>query len=282
MDYRLLSRIYNCVKNGQVDSLRMYLEAYSPEDIRFDVQRTILHVAAFFNKPDIIQMSRNYGIVDNVQDMQGKTALLVAASKGHMRCVELLLTNDNIDIRDNRGMTPLLESYKNNHLAITSVLLRAGANYNHVANNSYRIPLGYVSRILPNARMPRRTPIVRPRERVRQSFTRVDIDNLFIRQAQRMITQEENRQREIDIFGSFVFEVPARPAVPLEPSAEMPAHFKNEFIEMAIALKKSCSICLEPFEKDKTVFTKCSHLLCSGCFQDSRLTKCPLCRIDIK
>jgi len=283
MDQRLLSRIYNCVKNGQVDSLRAHLQTHSPVNIRFDFGRTILHVAAFFNKPRIIEMMLDeYRIIDNLRDGQRKTAFIVAASKGHMRCLRLLQTRGNINFADERGMTPLLISYKNDHYEIANYLLRSGADYRYIARDGFRVPNEYVYRIMPHLR-PQPSPITRRRSIRRESSSRQAVDDVFARQAR--IQMDMTMAREILTAYSFGLSVPEPPvtaAVPLEPSAEMPVHFKNEFIEMAIALKKTCSICLEPFEKDKTVFTKCSHLLCSGCFQDPRLTKCPLCRIDIK
>ncbi len=50
----------------------------------------------------------------------------------------------------------------------------------------------------------------------------------------------------------------------------------TSYIEMLIETKKYCSICLEEFEKDKTVLLKCWHPVCLTC--NENIDKCPICR----
>ena len=57
-------------------------------------------------------------------------------------------------------------------------------------------------------------------------------------------------------------------------------HIKNEYIDMLVELKKTCNICLEPYEQNKVImFDKCQHTVCSNCFP--KLTICHMCREDI-
>ena len=258
------SELYNAIRNNNVRQVHRHIQLFS-RDTRFDMGRTMLHVAAFYNRHRIVDiLTGDYNITDNITDYQGKTALIVAAKKGYLNIVERLITDININLQDNRGMTPLLEAYKNNDLEMCKCLLRQGADYTKVSRDGFFIPNDIFWQL-------RGAQILRP----------ITVDVLFARQGQ--------IQRDITIARNTIItpqieytrtHVPTH--VPTDVPTDVPTHFKNEFIEMAIALKKTCSVCLECFEKDKTIFTTCSHLLCSSCFDDERITKCPLCRVDIK
>ena len=273
--------LYEYIRHGATSTVERELRFRSGEHILFNSGRNVMHVAAFFNRPEIISILKHgmARLINDVDD-RDRTPLMVAASKGHMRCVLLLTNPDVINKVDDMHMTALMHSIRNRNSYIAKYLLEQQADYTIVARNGYRVPLDTVYELVPRLR-PRQRQRQRPRQRPRPAISPI-VEDVFRRQ--------QERQAAITIIESFfpsemVFyppdtPTPEVPAVPLE--APVPTHFKNEFIEMAIALKKSCSICLEPFEKDKTVFTKCSHLLCSGCFEEPRVVKCPLCRIDIK
>jgi len=251
------SELYNSIRNNNVRQVHRHIQLFS-RDTRFNMGRTMLHVAAFYNRHRIVDiLTGDYNITDNITDYQGKTALIVAAKKGHLSIVQSLITDFNINLQDNRGMTPLLEAYKNHHLEICKCLIVLGADYTKVSRDGLFIP----NHILWQLRGEQ--ILLRP----------ITVDVLFARQGQ--------IQRDITIARNTII-TPQIEYTRTHVPTDVHTHFKNEFIEMAIALKKTCSVCLECFEKDKTIFTTCSHLLCSSCFEDERITKCPLCRVNIK
>jgi len=42
-----------------------------------------------------------------------------------------------------------------------------------------------------------------------------------------------------------------------------------------------CPVCLETLDPKQFTFTNCSHKMCSKCFADTRISKCPICREDM-
>lgn len=42
-----------------------------------------------------------------------------------------------------------------------------------------------------------------------------------------------------------------------------------------------CPVCLDTLNPNEFTFTKCSHKICSKCFSDTRISKCPICREDM-
>ena len=67
----------------------------------------------------------------------------------------------------------------------------------------------------------------------------------------------------------------------------IPTHIKNEFIEMATALKKTweCPICIEFIQPDNLEITPCGHYYCKGCLHTLKAQaepKCGLCRRKLK
>ena len=61
------------------------------------------------------------------------TALHCASSRGHVACVDVLLTSSaNVNSVDCSGCTPLFYAITRGHAHAVTSLLRCGANPNHV------------------------------------------------------------------------------------------------------------------------------------------------------
>jgi len=61
------------------------------------------------------------------------TALHCASSRGHVTCVDVLLTSSaNVNSVDCSGCTPLFYAITLGHALVVTSLLRSGANPNHV------------------------------------------------------------------------------------------------------------------------------------------------------
>lgn len=68
-----------------------------------------------------------------MRDLQGRTALHVAASEGRESCITLLLqSNVDIDQKDRKGRTALHLAALNGNCRIVELLLAKGANVNAI------------------------------------------------------------------------------------------------------------------------------------------------------
>ncbi|KAK0140185.1 Ankyrin repeat and SOCS box protein 3 [Merluccius polli] len=67
----------------------------------------------------------------NMKALKGQTALFLAAAKGHVDIVKLLVTaGANMNIKNASGLTPILAALSKNKPAVAKVLLRKGAEVN--------------------------------------------------------------------------------------------------------------------------------------------------------
>ena len=96
---------------------------------------------------DFVQRVINEGILDlNAQNKSGETALIFAASKGHLKIVALLLEK-NVDVNVvTKAGNALMEAAENGHLAVVEALVKAGGNVNlsnDPTNSGGKTPLWY-------------------------------------------------------------------------------------------------------------------------------------------
>jgi hypothetical protein len=268
--HHLNSEIYEIIRDGNINELRNRLNRTRRRQLQFSIRfnkaRTLLHVATYFNQIDIAEMLISvYCLKDDVKDADGRLALHVAAKKGYYECARRIINPESINAKDRYLVTPLLESYMNGHERITEYLLSFGADYTHTSpwlrdlnGIPISIPLIYAATHATFGLIDEVSSTPPSASYASDDEIGIIPLNEFIRR----VSEHENT------------------VVPLE--ATVPVHVQNEFIEMAILLKKTCPVCLECFQTDHTVFTKCSHVLCSGCFKNDKLLTCPLCRTDIK
>lgn len=96
-------------------------------------------VLAIATKNNFIEVVRTLvkACVDiNLQDVQGETALHVAARYGHVECAQILLEGSDAQKADTElreatyGWTPLLVASVDGHLSIVELLIEAGADLN--------------------------------------------------------------------------------------------------------------------------------------------------------
>ncbi|KKO99367.1 hypothetical protein THAR02_08530 [Trichoderma harzianum] len=110
-------------------------------DLPYDVIRkdrlpvygmTSLHLAACFGIEKTVRALLKEQIDVNVKDEKGSTPLSWSACNGHEAVVELLLAMPSIDIHTtgSDGNAPLYEAAENGYIAVVKLLLVAGANPN--------------------------------------------------------------------------------------------------------------------------------------------------------
>mmetsp|Transcript_5790 Transcript_5790/g.16266 ORF Transcript_5790/g.16266 Transcript_5790/m.16266 type:complete len:435 (+) Transcript_5790:177-1481(+) len=90
---------------------------------------TPLHKAVENNKEDLVKWLLDEGVMPNVKDNHGVTPLHVAAIKGHIKLVELLLDSDSSikKVTDANGDTAVHWASTKGHLEIVELLLSQGS-----------------------------------------------------------------------------------------------------------------------------------------------------------
>lgn len=133
------------------------------------VGRPLLHIAAEFGHAPIINLLiKDHKAHVNGKDEDGNTPLHIAALRGHLDVVKMLVENDaRIDSRDHDGQTPLFKTMKYAEYRIAEYLIECGANVN-LTDKAKTSPLIYAIR----RRDPRMTKLLleyRAVPRIRES-----------------------------------------------------------------------------------------------------------------
>ncbi|GMT18989.1 hypothetical protein PFISCL1PPCAC_10286 [Pristionchus fissidentatus] len=97
--------------------------------------RACIHLAAYHGDECIETIARYADQID-LQDSDGRTPLMLAASQGQMDSVQMLVSRGaDIDAIDEQGRTALMLGAIHGHLAIVDLLLSMGADEGHKDND---------------------------------------------------------------------------------------------------------------------------------------------------
>lgn len=225
---------------------------------------TLLHIAIRYKMGDVVSALLNVlNASVTIQNYKGETAFFNACERGLIYFVKMFLRwrqnySTYIDIANNDGMTPLLIAHYWLNKPICEHLILNGADLNRISRNgffienahfTYRRSIALFNRnrdATPIRNFESPQPFVTVRRRI--GFTP------FASQSSSSVEEEDK-----------------------EIVKETSSHLKNEYVDMLIELKKSCSICFEPYEKEKVVILKnCEHTVCTLCFP--KLKNCHMCR----
>ena len=92
---------------------------------------TLLHMAAYYNRPELTQVLLDAGANHSAQDKKGRTPLQWAIVRGHLDVVYLLINRGaNPNIVDKIDNTPLREAIAWGYIDVVKALLDAGADPN--------------------------------------------------------------------------------------------------------------------------------------------------------
>mmetsp|Transcript_39623 Transcript_39623/g.55027 ORF Transcript_39623/g.55027 Transcript_39623/m.55027 type:complete len:216 (-) Transcript_39623:227-874(-) len=135
-DERGATPLHYAAKAGRVDSINFLIQHLADCQRGCQLGRTPLHYAARHNQAEAAEALCTQGLsrglkVDSL-DKSEWSALHIAAEKGHLGVVEVLLThgaNYNLPIKGN-GWTPLLLAADNAHVQTVERLVKVGANKN--------------------------------------------------------------------------------------------------------------------------------------------------------
>lgn len=249
--------ITNNVRNGTIDIDSQFSKANGD---------TMLHLAIKSRKWTVVTLLLNVlNASINIRNYKGETAFFYACKFGLINLVRDILysranVNSYIEIPDNYGMTPFLIACRNFNTVISIMLIEKGANYNHVSSSGYYFAFPYNDERYMNAVLNSGTLSTSP---------------LTNNRANRINTNFTIRSNEQVLHPNITIRKKKEKA-----TVEIQNHVKNEYIDMLVELKKTCNICLEPYEKNKVImFDKCQHTVCSNCFP--KLKICHMCREEI-
>lgn len=116
--------IFNCVKNGDAESLAKHLAfiACDPNS-RDENGDTLLTIAAANGHLDCVKLLIDCHASVNEYNNDGTTALMWAAREGHADCVDLLVDSDaDLNLRDSDGATALMWADCNGHTVCAKLL----------------------------------------------------------------------------------------------------------------------------------------------------------------
>lgn len=127
--------LYAASADGHVEIVNLLLHAGA--QLSNAGLETPLHVAAKFNRLDVVDVLVTAGA--NIDAINGDrtTPLFIASFIGHVDMVHLFLNRGaNVEIADGRASTPLHAAATNGHVAIVAALLASGANVDAADENN--------------------------------------------------------------------------------------------------------------------------------------------------
>lgn len=105
-------------------------------------KKTILHLASFWGKTDVVKLLVDRGADLTLQDLWGQTPLFFACANGHADIVKFLLQHKaDPAIAAHNRQTPLFVACGNGHSDIVELLLKHGANHAIATAETGQTPL---------------------------------------------------------------------------------------------------------------------------------------------
>ena len=114
-------------------ALQLVKKRDQPVEMVVDVQTGIsyIHTAAWWNDDELLQHILQFKLDINFPDAKGRTALMVAAQKGHVTLFEKLLKlGANVNLESDNGVTALGFALHFKHKVILERCIEFGANLN--------------------------------------------------------------------------------------------------------------------------------------------------------
>lgn len=118
----------NAAVCGEVESIELLIAHCAPLDQPDAHGATPLHMAALFGKGAAVQALRKAGACADCVDAHGSTPLMMAAECGHTETVKLLAKKADVNLANLDGDTALILAARRGHFEIVQRLLVKGAH----------------------------------------------------------------------------------------------------------------------------------------------------------
>ena len=126
----MIDEMYKMLIDGDVKSIRMWLDAGVDADIAHDAKGwTPLFIVCFTDRLALVRLLLDRGANTDKASIDGATPLLITCQEGHAAVARLLLgAGADIDKAANDGCTPLSVACQKGHEKVARLLLDKGAN----------------------------------------------------------------------------------------------------------------------------------------------------------
>lgn len=98
----LAAKLFNMARQGQTDSLAAYLDAGIPINMRNATGDTFLMLAAYYNRPELVELLTERGADANILNDKGQSPIAGAVFKGYSTVVRILVEKGAADVRAGR------------------------------------------------------------------------------------------------------------------------------------------------------------------------------------
>ena len=170
---------------ANVEGLDISVNRKDPKD------NTILHFAAKFNTPDVIERYVVNGVNPDPENNKGLTPLMIAANRGSFNAAQALLQKGaRINVGTKRSASyPLFEAVDTNNWGIVRLLLEHGANLDFKDSAQYSV-LEYLEELKDTEGLEKLISILRSLEPTEQRTQWIN----QIADIQRAIVEQEERK----------------------------------------------------------------------------------------
>ena len=134
----ILDEMYDMLIDGDVESIRLWLDAGVDVDIATEDGRTPLILTCYKGHVALVKLLIDAGADKEKADSGGFTPLFVVCQEGHEEVVRMLLGEGaDKEKANNDGSTPLFAACDKGHEEVAKILLGVGANKEKADNGGF-------------------------------------------------------------------------------------------------------------------------------------------------
>lgn len=130
VDRAVFADVQKWCREGKIDQLRVFLyfdpDAFNYFTVKTTRGSTLLHEAVEADQADVVQLLLLHGLSPDLKGKNGNTPLHIAASKGHVLCVEALLDGGaDLSLTDDLGNNVLVKADRSKRRDVVLRLLKS-------------------------------------------------------------------------------------------------------------------------------------------------------------